>query len=112
MSLKNAYRSLLLMLFIGLFCSSTRADDDVFTQDSLQIVENAAALLQKPEIKSIEEVQQFLNRNLKRSNAATDDFIQFSMAKHFYLTQQIPIAKRIINKNIEDNYNEDYSDAK
>lgn len=100
-----------LVLFVVFVSFSTKAQTK-FSQDSLQIIKNSDELLQQPAVKSKDSVAYLLNNELQDSNAATDDLIQFYMARYFYLKQQIPIASEIVRENIEDQYNENYSDAK
>ncbi|WP_107037275.1 tetratricopeptide repeat-containing sensor histidine kinase [Brumimicrobium mesophilum] len=111
MKLNLTNYGLILLSFLSLLCSFAYSQGQ-FSQDSMQIVKNAQSLLQHPDIKSVGSVKTFLNEDVKVPNEATSDLINYYMARHFYITQQHDLATDIALKCIEDDFNENSSDAK
>jgi signal transduction histidine kinase len=104
-------KNTLLILLIYALSFSAKAQTE-FSDDSLQIIKNADELLKKPLVKSLDSVKLFLNKDLKNPNVVSEDLANFYMARYFYMTQQVTLASSVINSSIEDNFNNNYSDAK
>lgn len=106
------YKILALLVF-KLFTFSSVIAQSEFHDDSLKIVENANKILAvEIDIENQEEIIDFLGQGVVRQNDLAKDLIQFYLARFYYLKQQLPKAIIVANRNIEDNYNPNDSDAK
>ena len=84
-----------------------------FQKDSTQIVNNANELLASSiNIQEQDSLIQFLRKETLHPSAETKDLVQFYLARHYYLKQDIDQALNIVYNSIIDNYNHNYSDAK
>ena len=84
-----------------------------FQKDSTQIVNNANELLASSiNIQEQDSLIQFLGKETLHPSAETKDLVQFYLARHYYLKQDIDQALNIVYNSIIDNYNHNYSDAK
>lgn len=83
-----------------------------FPEDSLQIVNNSRKLLKKPEVKKEAEIVAFLSQKVEHQNRKTEDFIQFTLGRLYFMRQNIPAVEKVVKRNLEDDYNENHSDAK
>jgi signal transduction histidine kinase len=105
-------KCLLAVTFNFFICNHLKAQTD-FHEDSSLIVENANELLVKQKrLKDQDSIIDFLGKGTKKSTDLSIDLIQFYLARFYYLRQNIPKAIIIANRNIEDNYNLNNSDAK
>lgn len=111
MAFYKTIKLVILLSFLSLFCLPTIGQGE-FSKDSLKIVQKANELLKHPEIKSVGNIKTFLNDNLDNPNSATDDLINFYVARHYYILQDFPKASRITLESIEDKYDVNDSDAK
>ena len=102
----------LILLVLKLFvCFPIYAQTD-FHEDSLKIIENAGKLLSSEIGKASQDsIVDFLGQGVKASDLSRD-LIQFYLARHYYLRQEVSKAIIVANRSIEDNYNPDNSDAK
>jgi signal transduction histidine kinase len=112
MQSKILIKCLLLAAFKLFVFSSAQAQTD-FSSDSLKIIENANKLIsQKIKIQDQDSLVDFIGKDIQKSTALSDDLIQFYLARHYFMRQNLSDAIIVAHKNIEDNYNSNYSDAK
>lgn len=101
------------LVLIALFISAFGYSQSGFQKDSIQIIENANELLtSKISIENRDSLIQFLSKEILNSNQETDDLVQFYLARHYYLKQDIDQALDIVYSRLIDNYNLNQSDAK
>lgn len=111
MAFYKTIQYLVFLSFISVFCLTASSQSE-FTGDSLQITINANELLKQPEIESVLDLRTFLNKDLKNANEASDDLINYYLARHLYSKQRFSEATKVTVDCVEDDYNIKDSDAK
>lgn len=101
-------RLILTICFIIVFSffNTVEAQTSAFQKDSLRVVKNANELLTEPEpFDDKDRVISYLKYKVVSNSEAIEDFIQFELAKYFYITQRFAKAAEIVDYNIENNTN-------
>jgi|SRR5690554_940804 len=105
-------KCLSLLTFIFFIYSPCKAQSG-FYEDSLKIIKNANNLIvQNIQIKDQDSLVDFLGQGIQKPNDESKDLIQFYLARFYYINQETEKAIIVANRNIEDDYNPNYSDAK
>ncbi len=101
-----------LMLLIVLFSTKSYAQSE-FQKDSIQIITNANKLIATQiNTQNQDSLVDLLRKDVLHANTATEDLIQYYLARHYYLKQNADKAFDIVHAQLIDNYNANQSDAK